>query len=84
MKSEIGGKILQITVIKRADVKIVKSKNIEFISADGLTNNFVVRTWKEGDKFFPIGMRGTKKISDYLNDVKINLFEKEKAVDFGK
>jgi len=37
----------------------------------------VVRIWKKGDKFFPIGMQGTKKISDYLNDIKINSFEKK-------
>ena len=77
---EIEGKILQIKGIKKDDVKIVKSKNIEFISADGLDNNFILRTWKEGDKFCPIGMHGTKKISDYLNDVKINSFEKKKQL----
>jgi tRNA(Ile)-lysidine synthase len=77
---KIEGKIFQITPIKRDEVKIVNSKNIEFISADGLDNNFVVRIWREGDKFFPIGMRGTKKISDYLNDVKINSFEKKKQL----
>jgi tRNA(Ile)-lysidine synthase len=77
---EIDDRIFQITAIKRHEVKIVKSKNIEFISADGLDNNFVVRIWREGDKFFPIGMHGTKKISDYLNDIKINSFKKKKQL----
>jgi len=31
-----------------------------------------------GDKFNPLGMKGFKKISDFLIDKKINLFDKEK------
>lgn len=77
---KIDGKICSISEVKREEVKIVKSKNIEFISADGLSSTFIVRIWKEGDKFFPIGMRGSKKISDYLNDIKINSFEKKRQL----
>lgn len=77
---KIDDKILSISEVRRSDVKITKSKNIEFISAVGLSDTFVVRTWKKGDKFFPIGMHGTKKISDYLNDVKINFFEKKEQL----
>jgi tRNA(Ile)-lysidine synthase len=74
---KIDSKIFSISEVKREEVKIGKSKNTEFISADGLSNIFIVRMWKSGDKFFPIGMQGSKKISDYLNDIKINSFEKK-------
>ncbi len=77
---KIDRKIFSISEVKREDVKINKSKNTEFISADGLSRNFVVRVWKSGDKFFPIGMQGSKKISDYLNDIKINSFEKKEQL----
>ncbi len=77
---EIDGKILSISKVKRDEVKIGKSKNVEFISAEGLSSTFVIRIWKKGDKFFPIGMQGTKKISDYLNDIKINSFEKKQQL----
>jgi tRNA(Ile)-lysidine synthase len=76
-EEEIDGKILLITKVKRDEIKIGKTKNVEFISADSLNNFFIVRTWEQGDKFFPIGMQGSKKISDYLNDIKINSFEKK-------
>jgi tRNA(Ile)-lysidine synthase len=85
-KLSIGGNLklafrtISITEIKKNEVKISKSKNEEFISADSLSNVFMVRNWKEGDKFFPIGMQGTKKISDYLNDIKINSFEKKEQL----
>lgn len=77
---KIAGKTLSIFEVTRSEVKIGKSKNIEYISADGLSSDFIVRTWTEGDKFFPIGMQGSKKISDYLNDIKINSFEKKEQL----
>ena len=77
---EIYNKSFSISEVKREEVKISKSKNTEFISADGLSRNFVVRVWKSGDKFLPIGMQGSKKISDYLNDIKINSFEKKEQL----
>ncbi len=32
-----------------------------------------IRPWKEGDSFHPLGMKGKKKLSDFLNDLKIPL-----------
>ena len=31
-----------------------------------------LRRWQAGDRFKPLGLSGTKKLSDYLNDIKIN------------
>ena len=33
---------------------------------------------EKGDKFIPYGMKGQKKVSDYLTDKKFSLFEKER------
>ncbi len=74
---KIGDKLFSIRKVESEEIKIGKSRNEEYISGDEVKNSFELRTWQEGDKFFPIGMRGTKKISDYLNDIKINSFEKK-------
>ena len=36
-----------------------------------------IRKWKAGDKFTPMGMKGKKKISDFLTDLKIDQFKKD-------
>jgi tRNA(Ile)-lysidine synthase len=67
--------------IKPADITVIsidKEKSREFISADHILNEkFVVRNWKNGDKFFPLGMKGTKKIADFLNELKIESYKKK-------
>lgn len=40
----------------------------------------VLRSWKPGDKFIPLGMQGSKKISDFLTDQKLPVPEKNKIL----
>ena len=37
----------------------------------------VLRSWRKGDRFTPMGMNGRKKVSDLLVDKKVNRFSKE-------
>ncbi len=54
-----------------------KKGNCEIISADGLSDKFILRNWKSGDKFIPLGMTKHKKISDFLTDIKIPSIERK-------
>ncbi len=36
-----------------------------------------IRRWKSGDKFTPMGMKGKKKVSDFLTDLKTDRFRKD-------
>ncbi|AFH50107.1 Putative cell cycle control ATPase [Ignavibacterium album JCM 16511] len=68
---------VSISKVDASDVKLTPDKNIEYVDADLTGDNFLIRKWKPGDKFNPIGMKGTKKISDYLNDIKTEAIEKK-------
>lgn len=58
---------------------INKSPNYAYIDADKLHSPLTMRTPKEGDSFAPFGMKGRRRlVSDFLTDLKLNRFEKEK------
>ena len=60
------------------DFILLKDKNIACLDADKVALPLEIRKWKKGDKFVPFGMKGKKKVSDYLTDKKFSLFQKEK------
>lgn len=52
--------------------------NYETIDADTISFPLVVRSWKPGDIFFPIGMHGSrKKVKNFFIDCKIPLEQKQ-------
>lgn len=48
-----------------------------FLDADALPEGLVVRTRRDGDRFFPLGAPGGRKLSDVLTDKKIPLAERD-------
>ena len=49
------------------------------IDAEAVRGELKLRHWQEGDVFRPIGLKGKKKVSDFFNDQKISLRQKEKV-----
>lgn len=48
------------------------------LDAKNLVLPLVLRYWKEGDWFKPLGMKGTKKLSDFFISLKISVTDKVK------
>lgn len=63
-----------------ADFAISKEKNCVCLDASKVKFPLVIRKIKQGDRFVPFGMKGSKLISDYLTDRKKNYFEKDKQL----
>ncbi len=48
-----------------------KSRAVEFVDAAQVKGSLRLRPWQPGDRFVPLGMSGTKKVSDFFVDEKI-------------
>ena len=82
------------TIVPIEELHIEKDPNFAYLDADKLSISFVsqlltdnsqrstditIRTPQEGDTFAPFGMGGKRKLlSDFLTDLKLSLFEKER------
>lgn len=59
------------------DFIIPRDKTVACFDADKLMLPLSLRLWQKGDYFIPFGMKGRKKISDYMTDRKFSLLRKE-------
>ena len=61
-----------------APVAIDPSPTRAYIDADRLGGELSVRRWQRGDRFVPLGMEGSKLVSDFLTNLKLSRLEKER------
>lgn len=59
------------------DFIIPREKHIACFDTDKLIEEINLRKWQTGDIFIPFGMKGKKKVSDYLTDRKFSIIQKE-------
>lgn len=79
-ENQINGYKLLLLPKEKKDIKFSLENNYEYISADNITGPLFVRNWVEGDCFIPLGMKGYKKISDFLTDQNISSAEKKRRL----
>lgn len=60
------------------EFQIPREKEVACFDADKLDSEVYYRKWQIGDSFVPFGMKGKKKISDYLTDRKFSISQKER------
>ena len=68
---------LTFGTISTESITLHKDKNLALLDKDKLSFPLTLRKWKSGDYFIPLGMKGKKKLSDFLIDQKVNRFEKD-------
>ena len=72
-----AGMITWQKVKRTAGFVIPRDRNTVCADASCLIFPLLLRHVMPGDKFIPFGMRGKKKLSDYMTDRKFSLFQKE-------
>jgi tRNA(Ile)-lysidine synthase len=70
-----GTYMLQVKV-EQANDAIARNAMLASVDADLLTYPLTLRTWQQGDYFVPLGMQGTKKLSDFFINQKIPVTHK--------
>ena len=69
---------LECEVIERTSTFVIpRSRDVACLDADKVAGPLEIRRWQSGDWFIPFGMKGRKRISDYLTDRKYSLLAKE-------
>ena len=68
----------RVTISKPEPVPVTftGTSDVEYIDANRLGEQLVLRSWETGDWFIPLGMKAKKKLSDFFIDQKIPRYQK--------
>lgn len=78
ISSESSGGVNSLIFEKSDDFKLEKSNpNIAQFDADKIKFPLRLRHWRQGDRFRPLGMHGSKLVSDFFNDLNFSAFQKK-------
>jgi tRNA(Ile)-lysidine synthase len=71
---------MEITLLDSPPEQFYPDPNVAHLDIDSLRFPLMIRRWRDGDRFCPLGMKGEKKVSDFLVDEKVPLQEKKKTL----
>ncbi len=82
--SKTGRFIWNDNLIKFCEVPLsefsrIEDPNVEFFDFEKVPEEIVIRTWNNGDRFVPLGLKNSVKLSDFLVNQKIPLHFKSKV-----
>jgi tRNA(Ile)-lysidine synthase len=78
-KITFSGGELELDLINSSGFQIPSASNIAAVDYNEITFPLLLRKWKQGDYFYPLGMKKKKKLSKFFVDQKLSKTEKEKV-----
>lgn len=73
-----GGQLQIKKIVLSETVLITKEPSIAWLDADKIQFPLILRRWKNGDYFYPLGMKKKKKLARFFIDQKLSKTAKEK------
>ncbi len=74
---DLGFSFIASSIKKNINLK-KHSQNVEYFDRDKLKFPLIIRGREKGDCFYPLGLKGRKKIKDFLIDEKVDAEQKDK------
>ena len=71
--------ILELKLFSATNYKLQTANSVASLDADKIIFPLLLRKWKQGDYFYPLGMQKKKKLGKFFIDQKLSKTEKEKV-----